>query len=214
MDERDSCGCGTPNLFSTKDAEDDLKRYLKQGADHTTRALIDAIVEEGVDGASLIDIGAGIGAVHMELLEAGAAMATSVDASEGYVAVARRELDRRGLGDRVDVELGDFVALAERIEPADVVTLDRVVCCYPNMPALLGSVASHARRVIGMVYPRDVWWNRSVGRVMNAWGWLTRDPTRWYLHPTAEVDGLLRSAGFRGREVTRTLIWQVVVYTR
>jgi SAM-dependent methyltransferase len=208
-----SCDC-CPNTFSSRDAEGDLKRYREKGPDKTTRSLIDAILAEGVDGATLLDIGGGIGAIQLELLAAGAASALSVDASEAYVEVARAEAARRGFGDRTAGRMGDFVALAPDLEPADVVTLDRVVCCYPDVAALLGAASSHARRLIGLVYPRDSWWNRVAARAINAFGWLTRDSTRWYLHRPGEVDSILRAAGYRRREITRDMIWQVVLYER
>jgi SAM-dependent methyltransferase len=208
-----TCDC-CPNTFSTRDAEGDLKRYREKGPDKTTRALIDALVAAGVDGASLLDIGGGIGAIQLELLAAGAAKAESVDASEAYVEVARAEAERRGYGARTAARVGDFVTLAPEIGPADVVTLDRVVCCYPDLAALLGAAAGHARRCVGLVYPRDDWWNRVAARAIAAFGWLTRDPTRWYLHRPGEVDEILLAAGYRRREITRDLIWQVAVYER
>lgn len=208
-----SCDC-CPNTFSSREAEGDLKRYREKGPDKTTRALIDALVARGVGGATLLDIGGGIGAIQLELLAAGAAKAESVDASEAYVEVARAEAERRGYADRTVARVGDFVALAGAIQPADVVTLDRVVCCYPDLPALLGAASDHARRVVGLVYPRDTWWNLVAARVINVFGWLKRDPTRWYLHRPGEVDAILRAAGYRGREVTRDMIWQVALYER
>ncbi|MCI0347549.1 MAG: methyltransferase domain-containing protein [Chloroflexi bacterium] len=211
MPDRPSCDC-CPNTFSAKEADGDLERYRDKGADPTTRALIDAIVAEGVAGASLLDIGGGIGVIALELLAAGVARAVAVDASEAYVEAARAEAERRGYGDRTSAHLGDFVGLAPEVDPADVVTLDRVVCCYPDVHALLGAASAKANRLVGLVYPRDTWWNRIAARVIAAWGWLTRDPTRWYLYRTAEVDRILRAAGFSGREVKRTFIWQVVVY--
>jgi len=208
-----SCDC-CPNTFSSREAEGDLKRYREKGPDKTTRALIDALVARGVGGATLLDIGGGIGAIQLELLAAGAAKAESVDASEAYVEVARAEAERRGYADRTVARVGDFVALAGAIEPADVVTLDRVVCCYPDLPALLGAASDHARRVVGLVYPRDTWWNLVAARVINVFGWLKRDPTRWYLHRPGEVDAILRAAGYRRREINRDLIWQVALYER
>ena len=215
MPERGPCDCGcTPNLFSDREAEKDLKRYLEKGPDATTRALIEAIVAEGVEGATVLDVGGGIGAIQLELLGAGAARAEAVDASEAYIAQATAEAERRGYGDRTTARIGNFVELARSIEPADVVTLDRVVCCYPDLDALLGAAAEKATRMVGLVYPRDVWWNRVVGRTMNTLGWLTRDPTRWYLQRTEQVNTIMRRAGFAGREVTRDWIWLVVLYRR
>lgn len=208
-----SCDC-CPNTFSSREAEGDLKRYREKGPDRTTRALIDALIAEGVDGATLLDIGGGIGAIQLELLAAGAAKAESVEASEAYVDVARAEAERRGYAARTTAHVGDFVALARDIERADVVTLDRVVCCYPDLPAFLEAASDHARRVVGLVYPRDVWWNRVAARAIAAFGWLTRDATRWYLHRPGEVDDILRAAGYRRREITRDMIWQVALYER
>jgi hypothetical protein len=215
MPEPRPCDCGcTPNLFSDREAAKDLKRYLEKGPDATTRALIDAIVADGVAGSTVLDVGGGIGAIQLELLGAGAARAEAVDASKAYIETAIAEAERRGYGDRTTGRIGNFVELATSIEPADVVTLDRVVCCYPDVDALLGAAADKATRLVGLVYPRDIWWNRVVGRVMNAMGWLTRDPTRWYLYRSAQVDGIMRRAGFTGREITRDWIWQVVLYRR
>jgi len=214
MSDQSPCDCGCPNVFSAKEARNDLRRYQRQGPDSSTKALIEAILAEGVEGQSLLDIGGGIGAIQLGLLEAGLAHAESVDATEAYVETARDEAARRGFGDRVSGRVADFVSVAAEIPPADVVTLDKVVCCSPDMPALLGRAAERARRIVGLVYPRETWWNRLAARLLAAWGWISRDPTRWYLHPTAEVDALLTSAGFERHDVKRELIWQIVVYRR
>ena len=68
--------------------------------------------------------------------------------------------------------------------------------------------------MVGLVYPRDRWWNRIAARVLAAFGWITRDPTRWYLHGTPAIDAILRNAGFERRDVDKSLIWQVVLYVR
>jgi hypothetical protein len=214
MTNRPPCDCGCANVFSNKEAEADLKRYRKNGPDSSTKALIDALVAEGVEGATLLDIGAGIGAIQLGLLGAGAARAESVDATEAYVAAAREEAVRRGFGDRAAGRLGDFVALAPDVAAADIVTLDKVVCCYRDMPALLGRASERARRLIGLVYPRETWWNRLASRVLAVWGRLTRDPIRWTLHRHADIDAVLGRAGFERHDVRRELIWQVSIYRR
>lgn len=214
MPEHAPCSCGCPNTFSTKEAEADLKRYRQHGPDSTTQALIDAIVAEGVEGATLLDIGGGIGAIQLGLLDAGAARAASVDATDAYVTVARAEAERRGYGDRTTARFGDFAEIASEIEPADIVTLDRVVCCDPDLAGLLGGAAERALRMVGLVYPRDTWWNRIAARGLAAVGWITRDSTRWYLHGSPAIDATLRGAGFERRDVDRSLIWQVALYVR
>jgi hypothetical protein len=208
-----SCGCGCPNTFDAKAAEGDL-RYLEKGPDGTTTALIGAIVAEGIEGATLLDIGGGIGAIQLGLLAAGAASATSVDATDAYVDTARGLAERRGFADRTHGRVGTFEELAGEIEPADVVTLDRVVCCDPDLQGLLGATARHARRMVGLVYPRETWWNRVAARILDTWSWLTRDPTRWHLHAHADIDALLGAAGFVRRDITRTFIWQVALFVR
>ena len=210
------CDCSEAgNVFSAKTAESDLRDYLRNGPDATTRALVDAIRAEGVDAATLLDIGAGVGAVQYELLEAGAATAESVDVSPAYVEVARREAERRGFGDRIVHRQGDFVTLGAEVPAADVVTLVRVVCCYPAMPALIGRSAGHARRMVGLVYPRDTWWTRSGAGLVNLLARLRRDGTfRIHIHGEREMDELIRSAGFERRFLRRGWFWQAALYVR
>lgn len=209
------CDCpGCPNVFSDAAARDDLRRYRRKGPDPTTRELIEAILAEGVERSTVLDIGGGIGAIQLELLARGAAATESVDASAPYVAVAREEAARRGFGDRARHIEGDFVALAGVVPPADVVTLDRMVCCYSDMPALVGRSVEHARRMIGLVYPRDAAWVRALAATMNVFERLLRRPTRWYIHPVEGLGRLIRSAGFERRLLGRHLLWQVALYVR
>ena len=210
----DSCSCGCVNTFSTQQAEGDLKRYRQKGPDATTRALIDAIRAQGVNGSSLLDVGGGIGAISLALLDAGLASSHSVEATEAYVAVARSEAQRRGFADRATHRFGTLEELAGEVGPADIVTLDKVLCCDADLSTLLQEVSTRARRMVGLVYPRSTWWNRLAAHAIGTFGWLTRDPTRWYLHPDSEVDAMLRDAGFERRDVDRTLVWQVALYLR
>lgn len=214
MPDQPPCGCGCANTFGSKEADDDLKRYRERGPDPTTKALIDAIVAEGVDGATLLDIGSGIGAIQIGLLEAGAARAETVDASAAYVEVARAEAERRGIGDRTNGRVGDFAQLADEVPAADVVTLDRVVCCYSDIDALLAAVTSHAGRMVGLVYPPPTRLMRTVARIGNVFTRLFRMDLRFYAHSLAAIEGPLLAAGFVKHPLKRTLIWQVALYVR
>jgi hypothetical protein len=211
-----TCCCrGVDEMFGERTARHDLRRYRKRGPSRPTRVLLDALRGEGVERASVLDVGGGIGTIQNELLDAGADRVTSVEASAAYLRAAKEEAARRGNADRVSYHAGDFVALADRIEPADVVTLDRVICCYPDMESLVGRSADHAQRLYGVVYPRDAWWIRLGFRGVNLGMKLGRRAFRVHLHRTSAVDAVVRDRG-----LTPTLrrrvgpVWQVAVYAR
>ena len=98
--------------YDGRDAAKDLAALRADGPRGTTQELIDVIVANGVDGSVVLDVGAGVGAVHLALLEAGASRAVDVDASREYLAAARDEARRRSLDDRVEHHYGDVVELA------------------------------------------------------------------------------------------------------
>jgi magnesium-protoporphyrin O-methyltransferase len=201
-------------FFDEKQARRDLKRLRRKGPSRTTRALLDAILDRGLEGGSVLDIGGGVGAIQAELLAAGASDVTGVDASEAYLAAAREELERRGVWEKVTHRFGDFVDVFPELEPADVVTLDRSVCCYPHMEELVGRSVSLARRMYGLVYPRDRWWVRGGLAAGNALLALTRNPFRAFVHSTEAVDRIVRDRGFVPVFRSTTMVWQVVLYAR
>lgn len=208
------CACTVGNEFGEATARGDLRSYRKSGPAATTRWLLEGLSGDGVDGLSVLDIGAGIGAVHLELLKAGAASAVDIDGSPAYVTVAREEAARQGLANRVSYQVGDFVSLAPSIAPADLVVLDRVVCCYPDMNALVRQSVARARLRYGLVYPRDAWWIRAGGATLNGLARLARRRVRAYVHRNAEVDAIVRGAGFVPTLRRSNLFWRVAVYAR
>jgi SAM-dependent methyltransferase len=209
------CQCeGIERQFGHKTASRELRRLRKRGPAPTTRMLIDALRQEGVAGASILDVGGGVGAIYHELLASGARDAVHVDVSPDYLSVAREEAERRGHADRVEFVRGDFVEISPVQPESDVVTLDRVICCYPDMERLVALSADKTRRLFGAVYPREAWWMRLFVVAINAVGRLRRTAFRAYLHPPAAIDALLRARGLERRSFRRTLAWEVVVYAR
>ena len=209
------CQCqGIDELFSQKYVTKELSRYRTKGPDKTTRMLTKAIEEAGVDGLTLLDIGGGVGAVQHDLISAGIDYATDVEASNAYLNAAREEAERRGYTDRVSYHYGNFVDLASDIAPADIVTLDRVICCYHDMEKLVSLSAARAGKLYGLVYPRDTWWVKAGLAMLNIFFWLRRSTYRSFVHSTKAVEVLLGNKGLKRKSYSRTLIWQVVVYTR
>ncbi|AHG92640.1 hypothetical protein J421_5105 (plasmid) [Gemmatirosa kalamazoonensis] len=209
----DCCDCYT-SKFDDARAADDLARYHREGPNDTTRRLLDVLRAEGVEGATLLDIGGGVGVVQHELLGGGVREAVAVDASRAYLSVARREAEQRGTAQRSTFLLGDFVALAPEIAPADVVTLDRVICCYGDMESLVAASASRARRLYGFVVLRDTWWVRAREAFDNLARRLRGVAFRSYVHSLDAIDAAVRRQGLRPRYSARTLVWEIAVYER
>lgn len=203
------------SFYNEKLALSDLRRYRKKGPRPWTRKLIEALKAESVEGATLLDIGGGIGAIQHELLAAGVAHATSVEASAAYLDVAREESDRRGHGGRATYRHGDFVEVAESIPAADIVTLDRVLNVYPDVERLVGLSAERARRLYGLVYPRNTGFVRFVFSAMNLVLRLLRKPVRGFVHPLEAIERAVREKGLSPQFSRRVgQVWQVAVYRR
>ena len=206
--------CGIERQFDGRTARRQLKRYRRKGPDKTTRMLLDALVDAGVEGTSFLDVGGGVGAIQHELMRAGAASGTNVDASPAYLAAAREEASSRGYADRMKYVEGDLVGAHAEVGDADLVTLDRVVCCYPDMPALVDASASKARRAYGLVYPRDNLFGRLAIRLVNVVQVIRRHPFRAFVHPTEAVEARVSAHGLRMRYHAHSTVWQVALFIR
>ncbi|MEO8470392.1 MAG: class I SAM-dependent methyltransferase [Chloroflexota bacterium] len=208
------CSCCYDEAFDADFAASELRLYRRKGPGRASKALADALSRPSVTGLTVLDIGGGVGTVHHLLLERGASSATDVDASSGYLASAREEAASRGLTDRITFHHGDFVALAEEIAPADLVALDRVGCCYPDIDALIGRAAEHTRRRMAVTLPPDLRIARGVIRVLNLWEWVTRSDLRIYGHSHERVRAAARAAGLVPISSTAVGSWRLLVFER
>ncbi len=211
-----ACGqCqGIESVFNLQAASRELREFRKKGPSKQTVLLVSTIRNLGIQGKTLLDVGGGVGAVQYGLLDAGAATATDVDASTAYLSVAREEATARGYSQRIDHLHGNFVDIAPEIADADIVTMDRVICCYHDMDTLVRLTSAKARAVYGVVYPVDRWWTRLAVAVMNLWLRLSGSPFRTFIHASAEVDALVAASGLQRQFHQVSGFWQVVVYTR
>ncbi len=205
---------GIEQSFDDREAAAELARYRRKGPRRTTQLLIDAVAADGTADRTILDVGGGVGVVHLALLAAGARRAVDVDASSAFLSVARSEAVHRGVADRVTYRHGNFAEVAAEVPATDVVTLDRVICCYDDVDALLGTAADHARQSLGLVHPRDVAWARAVNALLNAFYRLRGTPFRTFVHPRARVEGILRAAGFERSFHRHTFFWQVEIFRR
>ena len=212
----DCCQCqGIDAKFDKKYVAKKLKEYRKNGPKNTTRQLIDALREEGIEGKTLLDIGGGIGDIQHEMLKLGVSQAINNEASAAYLEACREEAERLGHADQIRHIQGNFVEVAKGIEPEDIVTLDRVICCYHDMPGIVNLSVQKTRKLYGLVYPIDAWWTRLALLVYyNFRNWLQRNPMRMFVHSPKEVEAIILSSGFKRRFWRKMGAWQVVIYAR
>ncbi len=189
-----------------------IRQYRQSGLKKETRLLVEALKSEGVEGLTLLDIGGGLGAIEHELIKAGVNRALSVEASQAFIDAAKTEATRAGFADKMTFVHGDLVELAPQIPEADIVTLDKVVCCYPDMESLVRASAARAKKLYGLVYPRDDWWMKAVIGFENLVENVKGSDWRVYVHPTQEVDRLIRDRGLQVRFRRALIDWQIVVY--
>ncbi len=206
---------GIEQEFGEKYVRKELKKYRKKGVSKTTRMLLDALRKEGVKNLTLLDIGGGIGGIQHALLKDGVASVVNIDASRAYSDAAREEAERQGHEQQIEFLHGDFLAIAKDVSTQDIVTLDRVICCFDEVEKLVGLSAERAGKFYGLVYPRDVWWIKSGFNSINFFLKLLKRDFQTFIHPTSLVEGILRKSGLNRQVYYGTAgIWQVVLFSR
>jgi magnesium-protoporphyrin O-methyltransferase len=201
-------------MFNPRFAKGMAARYRKRGLDKTAQRMVDLLTQAGVQDATVLEIGGGVGEIQLELLRRGAASATSLELSRAYDAEAARLLAEAGLAERVQRRLVDIAADPTAVEPADIVVLHRVVCCYPDYAKLLGAAADHTRRQLVFSHPPRNRLSRAVVATQNLLLRLGGREFRVFAHPPAAMLAVLAEHGLRPTAAHRGPVWQVAAVTR
>jgi hypothetical protein len=173
--------------------------------------LVDYLDSNDLTGLTVLEVGGGIGAIQIELLRRGAASATNVELSPGYEKVAETLSEEEGLSDRITRDVGDFVTGQEIYGPADVVVMNRVVCCYPHMERLVGAASSKTSKYLALTVPRDTWWNKTWVGVGNALMGLREGYVKAFVHPVPGIMSIAAESGLTPRFTDHDVIWQAIV---
>ena len=200
--------------FDRKYVAKELQLYHDEGPCKETQLLIDALIAEGVSDMTVLDIGGGVGVIQHELLKQGVSSCFSVEASTAYIEVAKEEAERQGHADSITHLHGDFVDLAAELPECDIVTLDRVICCYHDAVGLVERSTKLAKSMYGVVYPRDNLSTKIGGFFENMSYRIHRESFRFFVHPTKVVDKIVLSKGFERLFYQEEGMWQIVVYGR
>jgi magnesium-protoporphyrin O-methyltransferase len=200
--------------FDERKARSEASQYLKKGLAAHARAMLEAVSARGVKDASVLEVGGGIGALQIELLKHGTAHATNVEVSAAYLAAAQTLGRLLGLADRIHYHRGDFACDADAIPAADIVILHRVVCCYPDMPRLVSSAASHARRTLALSFPRAEWYVRLYIEAQAWWMRVKGSSFRNYVHSPEAIGRVAAEVGLKPVPQSFSGAWQIVIFER
>lgn len=201
-------------IFGDRFARRVARRCRKHGLDRTRRRVVDFLDVHGIEDATVLEIGGGIGELHLELLRRGARSATNLEISTGYEEEASRLLERSDVGDRVTRRFLDIATAPDDVEPADVVVLHRVVCCYPDYKRLLSAAASHAGRLLVFTHPPRTLLTRSSFGLDNQVRRLRRHDFRVFVHPPEAMVAVVESEGMVLEYQYQGLWWTVVGFER
>jgi 2-polyprenyl-3-methyl-5-hydroxy-6-metoxy-1,4-benzoquinol methylase len=206
-------GCCNPRgcdrFFGPRFARRMAKRYRKRGLDRPARRIVAFLESRGLEGATVLEVGGGIGEIQLELLKRGAARTVNLELSEAYESEARQLAREAGVEGRVERRLHDIAVEPADVESVDVVVLHRVVCCYPDYERLLGAAGDHAGRLLVFSHPPRNVISRTVVAAQNLGFRLLRREFRTFAHPPAAMLEVLERHGLRAAYVHRGLPWHV-----
>jgi magnesium-protoporphyrin O-methyltransferase len=213
------CGCPTdPRIARHFDARvaDSSAKCQDPSLISISQRLRDALQSQDPAGKTVLELGCGRGALLLELVQAGVARATGVDLSPAGIDAARDRFERAQLSERVALSVGDAARI--QLERHDWVILDRVMCCYPDVEALLANTLPAARQIYAFSVPTSRGWRGVAARLeewfANAWNILRGQPCPGYVHDLDLIEQRLATAGFRLRHRDRLRLWHIAIYER
>ncbi len=208
--------CCTPRgyrrVFSARSAERQARRYRSRGLDRTSRRIAAALLARGVEGATVLEAGGGVGALQVELLRAGALHAVSVELTPTYEHAATALLRDFQLSDRVERRIGDLVSADGAAAPADIVVLNRVLCCYPDMPRLAMAAAQRTARILVLSFPKRTWWTVALLHLGNALLRIGRGEFQVFVHDPRSIRRVVEAGGLHQTRDERGLFWEVMAF--
>ncbi len=202
------------NKFFSRWSKRYAKRFRKGGLEKTQRYILEGIRKEPITAKRILDIGCGVGSLHLTLLKEGAATATGVDISEGMISQAKKLAADFQLQDRINYVLGDFVREAPSVQDADLTILDKVVCCYEDYDALITASTAKTRAIYALSHPRKNILVESVFKLQIFLNKLFHAAFHPFWHDWTAIHKLILTKHFELIYSNSTIAWQVLVYRR
>ena len=201
---------GCDDYFNPRFARKMAQRYRRRGPDRPARQMVAFLERNGLVGATVLEIGGGVGEISLELLKHGARSALNLELAPAYDAEAEQLVREARLEGRAERRRHDLAVDPQAVEEADVVVLHRVVCCYPDYAKLLAAAAQHARRLLVFSHPPRNVFSRTVAAAGNLIFRLRGSEFRAFTHPPAAMVEVLESHGLRRTFGHDGPVWHVV----
>jgi len=215
-----TCCCTTnpiqegANSFFSKFAGSYARRFKRRGLERVQRLLLDGVRREDITGKEILDIGCGVGALHLTLLKEGAAQSMGVDMSEGMIQRARKLSSDLGVGQRANYVIGDFVEVAETIPDSDVTLLDKSVCCYEDVETLVRASTAKTKRIYALSHPKQNLFMELAFKGHIAFAKFFKWKFHPFWHDWKKLREDIQRGGFELIYSEATPMWQVLVFRR
>ncbi|MDH5765908.1 MAG: class I SAM-dependent methyltransferase [Gammaproteobacteria bacterium] len=190
------------------------RRFEKKGLEASQKQLMAGLEMAGYQDCTVLDVGSGVGYIHQTLLEQGAASAVGIDLSTEMIKESRAWAEQRGLVDRTNYLVGDFIYQAELIDVADICILDKVVCCYPDAESLINLTLDKTSKIFALTYPRNKWYVRLATGMAAVFLKVLRSEFRPYVHDRLLIEQWIADQGYSKVYENRTIVWLTQVYKR
>ena len=211
-----SCCRAAPceEIFNSRTAEWDLRTYLRRGLGKVEREMLTSVPARHLEGGRVLEIGGGIGALQAELLRRGAERGEVIELVDAYAPYAGQLARELGVADRTSFRVLDLLENAGAAQPADVVLMNKVICCSGEGLELTRLAASLTRGVLVLSYPRFTWLARLAERVQHAFFRLLGRSYRLYVRSPAEIEAAASGAGLTKVGSGRSAIWEHSTFIR
>jgi magnesium-protoporphyrin O-methyltransferase len=201
-------------MFGARFSRRVARRYRGRGLDKTAKRIVAYLADRGVSGASVLEIGGGVGEIQLELLRRGASRTTNLELVDSYDVDAAELATEAGMSQRVTRLKIDLAVAPDAVAAHDVVILHRVVCCYPDYERLLSAAADHASKYLIFSHPPGNWLAHLLFWLQNATFRLRGVPFRAYAHPPEAMEAVARRRGLHTTFRCHGPIWQIVALAR
>lgn len=201
-------------MFDAGVAEWYLRRYERRGFDALERSMLAALPPQEVAGARVLEIGGGVGPFQVELLKRGAREGEVVELVEAYRPYAASLASRAGVSDRSTFRVADLLEAPASAAPADVVVLNRVVCCSEEGLDLVRLAAGLTTGTLLLSFPRGTPLAMFAARAQRRVAGLMRRRYRFFVRKSETVRSAAEAAGLELAAHGKGLVWEYLALRR